>query len=73
VEVTVNSGTLLWTAQILSQSETLWTHATHQVGKTTYKSDWIKLSSGHYNFTFVTVGLGSLEADIKVTSKGGFW
>jgi len=73
VEVIVNSGTSLWTAQILSQDETLWTHAAYQGGQTTYKSDWIKLSSGHYNFTFATAGLGSLEAEIKLTSKGGFW
>lgn len=73
VEVVVNSGTLLWTAKILNQDNVLWGHSAHQGGQTTYQSGWIELSSGYYNFTFVTAGLGSLEAEIKVSSKGGFW
>lgn len=73
VEVTVTSGTALWTAKITSQNETFWSHATHQGGQTTYRSGWIELPSGKYNFTFATAGLGSLEAEIKVTTKGGFW
>jgi hypothetical protein len=73
VEVVVSSGTSLWTAKILSQDNILWSHSAHQGGQTTYKSEWIELSSGHYNFTFATAGLGSLEAEIKVVSKGGFW
>jgi hypothetical protein len=73
VEVIISSGTVLWTATITLQDETIWTHTAHQGDQTTYKSGWIKLTSGHYNFTFATAGLGSLEAEIKVTTKGGFW
>lgn len=73
VEVIVTSGTSLWNAKILSQGEVIWEHAAHQAGQTSYKSEWINLPSGKYNFTFATVGIGSLEAEIRVTSKGGFW
>jgi len=73
IEVTVSSGTALWTATITQKDETIWSHTAHQGDQTTYKSGWIELPSGHYNFTFATAGLGSLEAEIKVTSKGGFW
>jgi hypothetical protein len=73
VEVIVGSGTTLWTANIINQDETIWSHAAHQGGQTTYESGWIELPSGQYNFTFATAGLGSLEAEIKVTTKGGFW
>ena len=45
----------------------------HKGGKTTYISEWIQIHSGHYNFTFATAGLGTLSAEIRVTSKGGFW
>lgn len=73
VEVVVNNGNLLWTANILQHSDVLWSHAAHQGGQTTYQSDWIRLPSGDYNFTFATAGIGSLDAEIQVTSKGGFW
>ena len=73
VEVVISSGTALWTAKIILEDETIWSHAAHQGGQTTYKSGWIELSTGHYNFTFATAGLSSLEAEIKVISKGGFW
>lgn len=73
VEVVVSSGTSLWTAKILMEDDVLWSHAAHQGDQTAYKSGWIKLPSGHYTFKFVTAGLGSLDAEIKVTSKGGFW
>jgi hypothetical protein len=73
VEVVVNSGTSLWTARIAGQNKTFWNHSTSQGGQTTYKSEWIELSDGPYTLTFATAGLGSLEAEIKVTSKGGFW
>ncbi len=72
VEVVVNSGNMLWTAKILSLDDILWSHSAHQPGQTVYRSEWIGLSSGNYNFTFAA-GLGPLEAEIKVTSKGGFW
>jgi hypothetical protein len=73
VEVIVNSGNLLWTAKILRHDDILWSHNAHQGGQTTYRSEWIRLQSGNYNFTFATAGIGSLDAEIKVTSKGGFW
>ncbi len=73
VEVVVNSGNLLWTAKILQQDNTLWTHNAHQGDQTTYRSEWTRLQSGNYNFTFATAGIGSLDAEIKVTSKGGSW
>jgi len=73
VEVIVNSGTALWGATIKHHDETIWNHLTSQGGQTTYKSGWIELSSGNYNFSFATFGLGSLQADVKVTTKGGFW
>ena len=73
VEVAVISGTALWSAKIVCQDGVVWSHAAHQAGQTVYRSGWIELPSGHYNFTLATAGLGSLEAEIKVTSKGGFW
>lgn len=73
VEVIVNSGTALWTATIKNQDENIWDHRASQVGQTIYKSEWIEISSGQYNFTFATAGFGELHANIKVTTKGGFW
>ncbi len=73
VEVVVNTGTALWSAAIKHQEETLWNHIASQGGQTTFESGWIELSSGHYNFTFATAGLGSMQADVKVTTEGGFW
>jgi hypothetical protein len=73
VEVYVRSGNALWNAKIMCGDSLLWSHAATQGGQTTYSSEWIRLSSGRYNFTFASVGLGSLEAEIKLTSKGGFW
>jgi hypothetical protein len=73
VQVVVTSGTSLWTAKILVDDDVLWSHTAHQGDQTSYKSGWIKLPSGPYTFKFVTAGLGSLDAAISVTSKGGFW
>jgi hypothetical protein len=73
VEVIVSIGTALWNATISHQDETIWNHRASQGDQTTYKSSWIELSSGHYNFTFKTAGLVPLQADVKVTTKGGFW
>ncbi len=73
VEVIVNTGTALWSATIKHHNETIWNHLASQGGQTTYKSEWIELSGDHYNFTFATAGLGSLQADVKVTTEGGFW
>ena len=73
VEVVVNDGTSLWNAKIVRQDEILWSYSTHQGGQTTYKSGWIELPTGNYNFTYATAGLGSLDAEIKVVTKGVFW
>lgn len=73
VEVSVRSGNALWTAKILSGDDVLWNHVASQGEQTIYISKWIRLPSGSYNFTFATAGMGSLEAEIRLTSKGGFW
>ena len=73
LEVAINTGSALWTSSILNNNGTLWTHNAAQGGQTTYISEWIQIPSGHYNFTFTTAGLGTLAAEIRVTSKGGFW
>jgi hypothetical protein len=73
IEVIVSSGTALWTATIEDQGETIWSHRASQGDQTIYTSGWIELSSGNYNFTFATAGFGELDADVKVTTKGGFW
>jgi hypothetical protein len=73
IEVRVTSGASLWSARILRDNGEVWNHAMAQGDQTTYTSEWIPLSPGQYNFTFATIGFGSLDADVSVTSKGGFW
>ena len=73
VEVTVQSGAALWRAQILNGDQVIWTHAAAQGEQQSYSSGWMSLPSGNYNFTFGTLGVGSLDASVTVTSKGGFW
>jgi hypothetical protein len=73
VEVIINSGSALWNARILNGEETIWSHSAAQGGQTTYNSGWIQIPSGIYNFSFATAGAGSMSAELKVTSKGGFW
>lgn len=74
VEVTINSGSALWKATIANlDGDEIWSHRAAQGDLTTYRSNWISLPSGHYNFTFGTIGLGGLQANIRVFSKGGFW
>jgi len=74
VEVVISSGSALWSASITDANGTkIWEHAKAQGDQTVYASDWITLPSGSYNFTFGTIGLGGLQANVKVTSKGGFW
>lgn len=74
VQVSVSSGTALWRAIILnSSSDELWSHNAAQGEQTTYNSGWMQLASGNYNFTFATIGIGPLDADITVSCKGGFW
>jgi len=74
VEVAVMNGTALWLAVITdSNSSEVWSHTKAQGDSTTYTSGWIALPSGHYSFTFGTIGIGNLDSNVKVTSKGGFW
>jgi hypothetical protein len=73
VEITINSGSALWRASIADANGTVWEHSAAQGDQTTYRSEWATLSSGRYNFTFGTIGIGELQANVKVTSKGGFW
>jgi uncharacterized membrane protein len=73
VQVTVQSGAALWRAQIRNGDQVIWEHAAAQGEQQSYGSGWIQLSSGNYNFTFGTIGIGSLDAAATVTSKGGFW
>lgn len=73
VEIDVASGTTLWLARIQGGDATYWNYTEVHIGQTMYKSDWIQLDSGPYNISMVAVGFGTLEANVKVTSKGGFW
>ena len=73
VQVAIQNGAALWRAQIRSGDQVLWEHSAAQGGQQTYGSGWIQLPSGNYNFTFGTIGVGSLQATATVTSKGGFW
>lgn len=73
VEVVVDSGTSVLTANIMEHDNVVWTYSTRQGDQTTYTSGWITVLSGHYNFTYATVGLGSLEGKITVTTIGGVW
>ena len=73
VQVTLENGAALWQAQIFRGDQIIWEHATAQGEQQSYNSGWIQLSSGSYNFTFGTIGIGSLDATVTVTSKGGFW
>ena len=72
-EVTVQNGAALWQAQITGQSNVIWEYSAGQGEQTSYSSGWLELPSGSYNFTFRTVGVGSLNAVAAVSSKGGFW
>src|SRR5450759_1121421 len=73
VQVGVQNGAALWRAQILSGDQVIWEHSAAQGEQQSYSSGWIQLASWSYNFTFATIGIGSLEATATVTSKGGFW
>jgi uncharacterized membrane protein len=73
VQVSVRNGAALWRAQILSGDQVIWEHSAAQGEQQSYSSDWIQLSSGSYNLTLGTIGIGSLDATATITSKGGFW
>ncbi len=73
VQVTVQNGAALWRAQIRNGDQVIWEHSAAQGEQQSYNSGWIQLPGGSYNFTFGTIGIGSLDATALVTSKGGFW
>jgi hypothetical protein len=73
VQVVVQNGASLWRAQILNGTQVIWEHLAAQGEQQSYSSGWIQLPTGSYNFTFGTIGIGSLDATATVTSKGGFW
>jgi hypothetical protein len=73
VQVSVASGNSFWKAQILNGSQIIWEHGAGQGEQTSYKSEWIGLPSGSYEFSFRTLGIGSLNAQVTLKSKGGFW
>jgi hypothetical protein len=74
IQVIVEGGSALWRGRILdSDKNEVWEHMKAQGEQTSYTSDWIDLPSGRYNFTFGTRGFGDLQANVKVTTKGGFW
>ena len=73
VQVEIQNGAALWRAQIRSGDQVIWEHSAAQGEQQTYNSGWIQLPSGNYNFTFGTIGIGSLDATATVMSKGGFW
>jgi len=74
VEVAVTDGSSLWRASITNSSgDEVWSHSALQGEQTTYTSGWITMPSAAYNFTFSTIGAGSLDASIKIISKGGIW
>ncbi len=73
VQVNIQNGAALWRARILNGDQVIWEHSAAQGGQTSYNSGWIDLPNGSYNFTFGTIGVGSLSATAMVSSKGGFW
>ena len=73
VTVTVQSGTAIWRASILTDNNTLWSRTATQGGMTTYSSGWMTLQAGNYNFSFGTIGIGGVNAQVTVTAKGGVW
>jgi hypothetical protein len=74
VQVIVDSGSALWRARILDSDENeVWEHTKAQGEQTSYTSDWLDLQSGRYNLVFGTMGIGDLQANVKVMTKGGFW
>ena len=73
VVVVVQSGAAIWTASILSDDNSLWSHTAAQGGQTTYNSGWMLLQSGNYNVSFRTLGVGGVNAQVTITAKGGSW
>ena len=73
LEVAVTSGGALWSAEIDLGNQTVFLYRTAQGGQTTYTSEWIILGAGDYHIRFAALGAGSLNAQVTVWAKGGFW
>jgi hypothetical protein len=74
VQVTVTSGTVLWSVRIVaSNGSQVYSYTATTSAQTTYTSQWITLPQGTYNVTMQSAGIGSLSANMKVTTKGGIW
>ncbi len=73
LEVTITSGSALWSAEIDQGNTSVFLYRTAQGGQTTYTSEWIIVGAGDYNIRFAALGAGSLNAQVTVWAKGGFW
>ena len=75
VEVSLSGNSTSWKAAIEdADGVELWYYSgPAETNHTTYHSAWEMVPSGRYNFTFLAVGRESLSAEIRLTSKGGFW
>ena len=74
VEVTLSENSTGWRASIEDVNGVeLWYSPPAEKNQTLYHSAWTMIPSGQYNFTFSCIGSGSLSAEIRITSKGGFW
>jgi hypothetical protein len=73
IDVVVATGSTWWTAKILQDDTELWSHSMTQNDQTVFQSDWIMLSAGLYNFTYTAASLATLDLEVTVTVKGGFW
>ncbi len=58
---------------LTSNGTEIWSHQKAQGEQTIYSSDYFALASGSYTFTFAALGAGSLDAQIDIQAKGGFW
>ncbi len=73
LEVEITSGSALWSAEIDQGNTSVFLYRTAQGGQTTYTSEWIIVGAGDYGIRFAALGAGSLNAQVTVRAKGGFW
>jgi len=73
LEVSITSGGALWSAEIDQGNTSVFLYRTAQGGQTTYTSEWIIVGAGDYSIRFAALGAGSLNAQVTVKAKGGFW
>ncbi len=73
VQIAVENDAALWRARSLNGDQILREHTAAQREQTSFDSGWIDLGEGHYNFTFGTIGIGSLKAVVTVSARGSFW